>query len=49
MIPKKTAPKKKKSDNKVLDIGAVIKNPGNTDENKTGGWRALRPVWDEKK
>lgn len=30
-------------------IGAVITNPGNTVENKTGGWRALKPVWNKEK
>ncbi len=34
---------------KKLEIGAVVKNPGSSVENLTGGWRALRPVWDEKK
>ena len=28
-----------------LALGAVIHNPGNSVENLTGGWRALRPVW----
>ena len=28
-----------------LSLGAVIHDPGSTTENKTGGWRALRPVW----
>ena len=30
-------------------IGAVIDKPGNSVENKTGGWRALRPVWNKEK
>jgi len=32
-----------------LTTGAVIKDAGSTERNKTGGWRALRPVWDSKK
>ncbi len=52
MAKKKTAKKKvavKKSKTAKPDIGAVITNPGNSVENKTGGWRAMRPVWDPKK
>ena len=30
-------------------IGAVITTPGNSIENKTGGWRAFRPVWNKEK
>ncbi|MFH1849663.1 MAG: pyruvate synthase subunit PorD [archaeon] len=32
-----------------LTTGAVIDEPGSTIKNKTGGWRTLRPEWDEKK
>lgn len=56
MAKKKTAKKevvkkkvKKNAKTTKLDIGAVITNPGNSKENKTGGWRALRPVWDPEK
>lgn len=39
----------KKQNKRTLNIGAVIVTPGNSDENKTGGWRALRPVWNKDK
>jgi len=29
--------------------GAVIKEPGSVEKDKTGGWRALKPVRDAKK
>ena len=29
--------------------GAVIHEPGSTKKNKTGGWRAMRPVIDQQK
>lgn len=31
------------------EMGAVITRPGSSADNKTGGWRALRPKWDKKK
>ncbi len=43
-IKKKIAGKKSR-----LSVGAVIQDPGNSVENKTGGWRALRPVWNKDK
>lgn len=54
MPAKKTAkakPKKVtgKKNSKVLDLGAVVLRPGSSAENHTGGWRALKPVWDKKK
>jgi len=30
-------------------IGAVIKEPGNSRQIKTGGWRSLRPIHDKEK
>lgn len=30
-------------------LGAVIREPGSTIKNKTGGWRAMRPVLDQSK
>ena len=30
-------------------IGAVIDKPGSSVATKTGGWRTLKPVWDNKK
>lgn len=50
-MPKKKNAKaaKKKEKNRKLEIGAVITTQGNSVENKTGGWRALRPVWHEDK
>ncbi|MBW2997277.1 4Fe-4S binding protein [Candidatus Woesearchaeota archaeon] len=50
-MPKKKQAKAKLKTPKTkkLDIGAVITTPGNSDDNKTGGWRALRPVWNRKK
>ena len=32
-----------------LKPGGIITEPGSTKKNKTGGWRALKPVWDNKK
>lgn len=32
-----------------ITIGAVIKEPGSTIKNKTGGWRTMLPVKDPKK
>ncbi|MBD3309699.1 4Fe-4S dicluster domain-containing protein [Candidatus Woesearchaeota archaeon] len=32
-----------------VNIGAVVTEPGSTVKNKTGSWRALKPVKDEKK
>ena len=32
-----------------LKPGGIITEPGSTKKNKTGGWRALKPVWDKKK
>jgi pyruvate ferredoxin oxidoreductase delta subunit len=40
---------KPKTKAKDLNIGATITTPGNSAENKTGGWRALRPVWNKEK
>jgi pyruvate ferredoxin oxidoreductase delta subunit len=34
---------------KEPNIGAVIVTPGNSMENKTGGWRSLKPVWSKEK
>jgi len=34
---------------KKLTIGAVIEEPGSSEKNKTGAWRALRPVIDYEK
>lgn len=48
-MPKKAAQKAKTAGKPVLEIGAVVTNPGNSVLNHTGGWRALRPVWDKKK
>ena len=28
----------------MVSIGCVIKNPGNTRNNKTGSWRTFKPV-----
>jgi len=30
---------------KEMPLGAVIGNPGNTINNKTGAWRSMRPRW----
>ena len=27
-----------------VEIGAVVKEPGNSKKNKTGGWRTFRPM-----
>ncbi|MDP2749329.1 MAG: 4Fe-4S binding protein [Nanoarchaeota archaeon] len=32
-----------------LTIGAVIDQPGSSTATKTGSWRSVRPVWDQKK
>jgi len=32
-----------------LKPGGIITEPGSTKHNKTGGWRALKPVWDKNK
>jgi pyruvate ferredoxin oxidoreductase delta subunit len=32
-----------------FNVGAVITEPGSTIKNKTAGWRAMKPVVDEKK
>jgi pyruvate ferredoxin oxidoreductase delta subunit len=32
-----------------LNVGCVIEEVGSSREYKTGGWRSLRPVWDESK
>jgi pyruvate ferredoxin oxidoreductase delta subunit len=45
MAAKTTKPKKAKK----LEIGAVVTAPGSSVKNKTGGWRALRPVWNKEK
>jgi len=39
----------KKMKKQSLEPGAVVKNPGNSIENKTGGWRALKPIWNKDK
>jgi len=48
---KKVKPKKagKGSSSKTLDIGAIVTRPGSSADNHTGGWRALRPVWNKEK
>ncbi len=50
-MPAKTKPKKAAAKPKAakFEIGAVVTNPGSTVENLTGGWRALRPVWNKEK
>ena len=45
----KTKKENKKEKGADLEIGAVVTSPGNSVENKTGGWRALRPVWNKEK
>lgn len=40
---------KKKSKIEHLSTGGVITEPGSTAKNKTGGWRALKPVWNKEK
>jgi len=42
-------PKAEKAKARELPLGATITTPGNSIENKTGGWRALRPVWNKEK
>ncbi len=32
-----------------LEIGAIIKYPGNSLKNRKSGWRSFRPKWDSKK
>lgn len=32
-----------------ITLGASIKDVGNSDQNKTGNWRSMRPVFDKKK
>ncbi|MBU1204231.1 MAG: 4Fe-4S binding protein [Nanoarchaeota archaeon] len=32
-----------------ISLGAVVKEPGSSVKNKTGGWRTFRPVIDKKK
>lgn len=32
-----------------VNIGAVVTEPGSTVKNKTGSWRSLKPLVDEKK
>jgi pyruvate ferredoxin oxidoreductase delta subunit len=34
---------------KEPNMGALIATPGNALENKTGGWRSLKPVWNKEK
>ncbi len=34
---------------KEIPIGGMIKEPGNARENKTGGWRSIRPILDQNK
>ena len=40
---------KKKAKHELLNVGAVVHNPGSTVDNKTGGWRSLRPMWIQEK
>lgn len=42
-------PENKAAKQKELELGAVITTPGNSVENKTGGWRAMHPVWVKEK
>jgi pyruvate ferredoxin oxidoreductase delta subunit len=49
MPPKKNISKTSKAKARKLEIGAIVTDPGSYEENKTGGWRALGAVWDEKK
>ena len=35
--------------NKKLNMGGIITDPGSSVKNETGGWRILRPVWNKKK
>jgi len=43
--------KANKCDQKKMEftIGAVIKEPGSTIKNKTGGWRTMIPILDQSK
>lgn len=34
---------------KKINIGGVIEEPGSSEKNKTGGWRKKRPVIDREK
>lgn len=34
---------------KEILIGGLISDAGNSVEYETGGWRSLRPIWDEEK
>ncbi len=34
---------------KTLNIGAIVTDPGSADQYETGGWRSLRPVFDNSK
>jgi len=45
----KLADKKTKGEGLKFTLGAVIREPGSTVKNKTGGWRAMKPVIDQKK
>ncbi|MEM4598746.1 MAG: pyruvate synthase subunit PorD [Candidatus Diapherotrites archaeon] len=36
-------------DKMEFTVGAVIRDPGSTIKNKTGGWRSFRPVIDQTK
>ena len=40
---------KKNRDGVVLNTGAIIRNAGNSEEYKTGGWRTFMPVIDKSK
>ena len=33
----------------MVSIGCVIKNPGNSRNNKTGSWRTFKPILDKEK
>ena len=33
----------------MVTIGCVIKNPGNSRNNKTGSWRTFKPILDKEK
>ncbi len=34
---------------KHLEIGAIVTEPGNASQYKTGGWRSQRPIFDNSK
>jgi len=40
---------KRQEKKEKFKLGAIIDKPGSSKENKTGGWRSFRPVWDKKK